>query len=146
MYNTTDHSSPRISTSPLTSESPRNGQRANINVENAITSYHAVPFPVDLNGENRGSITRVANGHPQTTSTQSNGSGSLQKDSVSSSLTTHPLHLFGANKEHCTDYSLALLSLVSPTEELRKNGYILQNLSEVDLTGKKRCRGCGKCK
>jgi DNA-directed RNA polymerase subunit RPC12/RpoP len=40
---------------------------------------------------------------------------------------------------------LVLQSFIQSRDILRKNGYIVERLSESDLDGKKRCRGCGKC-
>ena len=63
-----------------------------------------------------------------------------------SNLPISPLQYPGTIIKYSSEYMGQLRNLVHSTDVLRRNGYILQELSESELDGKKRCNGCGKCK
>jgi hypothetical protein len=50
----------------------------------------------------------------------------------------------GVTIEYSSEYLRALRNFVCSIDALQENGYVLQDLSEMELNGKKRCKGCGK--
>jgi hypothetical protein len=50
----------------------------------------------------------------------------------------------GLTIEYSLEYLRALRNFVCSIDALQENGYVLQELSEMELDGKKRCKGCGK--
>ena len=100
-------------------------------------------------------------------SNQLNRSGKRNPDStsVSSLYSTNPLldsHIQVADNpamsvvsslarssaeriENTPEYLPKLHTFVPEEGILRKQGYVLQKLSEEELNGKRRCKGCGKC-
>lgn len=51
----------------------------------------------------------------------------------------------GPSIVYSSEYMVVLQSFVPSAEILRKNGHVLEQLSDLELHGKKRCQGCGKC-
>jgi hypothetical protein len=73
----------------------------------------------------------------------------LERLSIASSLSNPNVHPFphpGTVIEYSLEYMQVLRCFVHSADILRGNGYTLRELSESELNGKKRCKGCGKCK
>ena len=132
-------------------------------------SYHAVPPPegpvwncqdgihwkVGSHPRDRYASSRPRNFTRLPSHTANSGSSRTQLGMLSnhlrinagpSNLPISPLHYPGTIIEYSLEYMGQLRNLVHSTDVLRQNGYILQELSESELDGKKRCNGCGKCK
>jgi hypothetical protein len=64
---------------------------------------------------------------------------SLSNQAISSSLSSSVII------EQSPEYVAHLRSLIASHDMLQKHGYVMKQLSDEDLEGKKRCVGCGKC-
>jgi hypothetical protein len=136
-------------------------------------SYHAVPPPEGSVWNRQDGIHWKVGGHPRDryasslppnftrglpSRTTNSGSSRTQLGMLPShlerlrinddppNLPISALHYPGTIFQYSLEYIGQLRSLAHPTDVLRQNGYILQELSESELDGKKRCNGCGKCK
>jgi hypothetical protein len=135
-------------------------------------SYHAVPPPEALVWNRQDGIHWKVGSHPRdryASSRPSTFTGGLPSHTTNASSSQTQLGIFpdhldrlqinaspldlrisaqypGTIIVYSLEYMEQLRGLVHSTDVLRQNGYILEELSESELDGKKRCKGCGKSK